>query len=80
MASNYGWDTCRKAIKVFTFNIAVVVIGVVLYKSSTSVYSSAIIEQTKEWSQYPIKEIMEVPVNGVGGGCPSGYEVETYLF
>jgi hypothetical protein len=37
-----GWDLVRKAIKVFTLNIAVIVIGVVLLYGNTSVYIGAV--------------------------------------
>ena len=63
MGQNFYWETVRKGIKVFSFNIAVIVIGVVLYNSNTNIYSKAIVEQTSEWNRYPIKEILEIPVN-----------------
>jgi hypothetical protein len=36
------WDVVRKTIKIFTLNIAVLVIGVVLLYSNTSVYIGAV--------------------------------------
>ena len=79
MGRNFYWETVRKAIKVFSFNIAVIVIGVVLYNSNTNIYSKAIVEQTSEWNGYPIKDILEIPVNSTGG-CPSGYENLDFSF
>lgn len=63
----------------FTVNIAIIVIGIVLYNNDTSVYSGVMFEETSEWSRFPIKEVLDVP-KSTDTGCPIGYEMERISF
>ena len=63
----------------FTVNIAIVVIGIVLYNNDTSVYSGVMFEETSEWERFPIKEVLDVPKSNETG-CPIGYEMERVSF
>ncbi len=75
----YCQHTIRKAIKVFTVNIAIIVIGVILYANDLSVYSGVMFEETSEWERFPIKEVLDVP-RSTDSGCPIGYEMERVSF
>ena len=74
----YCQHTIRKVIKVFTVNIAIIVIGVVLYTNDTPTYSGVMFEETAEWERFPIKEVIDVP--RTEPGCPPDYEMETVSF
>ena len=60
-----------------TFNIAFLVVGIVLYLGSTSQYGEVIKQETNEWSRGPIVDITAV---GSGQQCPSGFETVTGTF
>ena len=60
-------------------NIAIIVIGIVLYNNDTSVYSGVMFEETSEWARFPIKEVLDVP-KSTETGCPIGYEMERVSF
>jgi hypothetical protein len=64
---------------VFTFNVAVLVIGIVLYLTSTSRYAAVITSETAEWSNPPIINVTSASMFNASQ-CPSGYELVTVDF
>lgn len=64
---------------VFTFNVAVLVIGIVLYLTSTSRYAAVITSETAEWSKPPIINVTSASMFNTSQ-CPSGYELTTVDF
>lgn len=60
-----------------TFNIAFLVIGIVLYRGSTSQFGEVIKQETTEWSRGPIVDITSV---ASGSACPANYETVTGTF
>ena len=66
-----------KCFNILTINIGFLVIGIVLYVRKSTNYGLIIRDETTEWGQGPIVDILDVPSNG---NCPSSYELVPVSF
>jgi len=74
-----------KGLNMLTLGLGFLVIGVVLYNSETATYAGIIFQETSEWGDYPIREILNVTANSnktmmPGEECPIGYNLLTFAF
>lgn len=66
----YGCYWCTRCINVITFNVGILVIGIIMYSSDTNTYGQVITAETEEWDKGAI-----VDLKGIldSQSCPSDY-------
>lgn len=62
---------CSRCISCMTFNMAFLVVGIVIYNLDTSIYGHVIKLETAEWDKGGIVDMISITNNG---SCPWDYE------